>query len=264
MTTAEFPPEEVLDRIFDEVNNAGRWGPDDALGTLNFISPRVRVAAATLVRSGVAVSISQEMSTVPSANNPYPVRHTMRYAGDEAPFATLDEFTVATHGYALTHLDALAHVYRDGQVYNGRTADSVVTVRGLTFGDVHAQRNGIFTRGVLLDVAAARGSNWLPPQHGVTVADLEAAEERAELTVRSGDAVFVRVGLGARERAEGPEDLAERAGIMPEVIPWLARRQVAVYSGDCVEKVPSPYPRYPIYLHHIGLAAMGLTLLDCP
>ena len=43
-------------------SNAGRWGPDDELGTLNLITPEVRRRAASLVREGVSVSMAAELN----------------------------------------------------------------------------------------------------------------------------------------------------------------------------------------------------------
>lgn len=259
-----FPPEETLDALFDRVNNAGRWGVDDQLGTLNYITPAKRVAAAGLVREGRALSIARDLNTRESSSDPRPVRHAMIYMAPE-PVGCVDEITMFLHGFANTHLDAVAHVFREGDVYNGRRASDVATGAGLTFGDIHAQRDGIFTRGVMLDVTAVREVAWLDPDDGVTVADLEAAEARQGVRVESGDAVFLYVGLEKREAAQGPEDISQRCGIMPEVLGWLHDREVSVYSGDCIECFPNPYgPRYGIYLHNIGLPAMGLVLLDIP
>jgi hypothetical protein len=41
-----------FDEIFSKVKNWGRWGPDDQLGTLNYMTPDSVQAAAALVRSG--------------------------------------------------------------------------------------------------------------------------------------------------------------------------------------------------------------------
>jgi hypothetical protein len=73
----KFPPEADLEKLFERVNNAGRWGPNDELGTLNYITEKKRVAAASLVRTGRALSIARNLNTMQSANNPSPVRHTM-------------------------------------------------------------------------------------------------------------------------------------------------------------------------------------------
>jgi len=259
-----FPSEAELDALFEELDNAGRWGKDDELGTLNLITDAKRIAAASLVRTGRVLSLARDLNTTQSANNPSPVRHTMCYQA-HYPIGAVDALCLDMHGFALTHLDAVAHVYRDQDLYNHRKAADVALPSGLTFGDMLAQKDGIFTRGVLLNIAAARGVDWLTPDDGVTAADLDAAERRQRVRVESGDCIFVYTGLQKREAAEGPENLGQRVGIMPDAIKWMHAREVAVYSGDCVDAFPNPYgPRYVIYFHAIALAAMGLILLDIP
>jgi kynurenine formamidase len=253
--------EDEIVRLFEICSNKGRWGDDDQLGTLNYITPEKRRAAASLVRDGAVYSLARPLSTVQSKNNPRPLLHLMAYE-QHHPISALDFLGIWTHGFAVTHLDAITHVYWNDQVYNGRRAAEVCTQEGLLFGSIEAQRDGIFTRGVLLDVAGARGVDWLPPTELLMPEDLEAAERFGNVHVESGDAVFVRVGVEAREAVEGPEDLSQRAGIGPECVRWLHEREVAVYSGDCVEKIPYPSTRVPLPLHMIGLVAMGLVLLD--
>ena len=107
----KFPSEAALDALFDELNNAGRWGRNDELGTLNYITPQKRIAAASLVRTGRALSLARDLDTLQSPNNPSPVRHTMCYQA-HYPIGSVDALTLDMHGFALTHLDAIAHVYR--------------------------------------------------------------------------------------------------------------------------------------------------------
>jgi kynurenine formamidase len=259
-----FPPEDELDTLFDEVSNAGRWGANDELGTLNYITPEKRVAAARLVREGRALSIARDLDTFQSPNNPQPVRHTMCYQS-HYPIGCVDALVIDTHGFAMTHLDAVAHVYRGEDVYNNRAAADVALPAGLSFGDILAQKDGMFTRGVLLNVCAVRGVDWLKPDDGVCAKDLLAAETRQGITVESGDCIFVYTGLQKREAAEGAENLGQRVGIMPDAIRFMHEREISVYSGDCVDAFPNPYSaRYVIYFHAIALAAMGLILLDIP
>lgn len=259
-----FPSEEELDALFDEVNNAGRWGDEDELGTLNYITPEKRITAAALVREGRAMSIGRDLDTVQSPNNPQPVRHSMCYQS-HYPIGCVDAVVIDMHGFSITHLDAIAHVYRGQDVYNGRKAEDVCLPTGLTFADMLVQKDGMFTRGVLLNIAAVRGVDWMEPDDGVYYADLAAAEERQGIKVESGDCIFVYTGLQKREAAEGPENLGERVGIMPDALRWMHEREISVYSGDCVDAFPNPYSaRYAIYFHAISLVAMGLILLDIP
>jgi kynurenine formamidase len=255
--------EDELTGLFERCSNRGRWGADDELGTLNYITNEKRLAAAALVRIGRTVSIGRDMSTVADRVNTDPVRHRMLYDQDP-PVSAVDSIELSTHGFALTHLDAITHVFWHGQAYNGQRAAEVLSTAGLRSGSVYAQRNGIVTRGVLLDVAAARGVPYLAPGETVTAVDLTAAEEHAGVRVERGDAVLVHVGLERREADQGLEDPAARAGLDADCLPWLHDREIAVYSGDCVERIPYPSKAVPLPLHQIGLVAMGLVLLDCP
>ena len=241
--------------------NARRWGTDDQLGTLNYITADVRVRAASLVRQGVTVSLGAPILTEPRPVDPRPAWHVM-HLETERLYATADSLHLKLHGLANTHLDALGHMFLNGTGYNDRPMTEVVDMNGLRALDVSAMRQGIFTRGVLLDVS---GGSWLTPGAEVTPAMLDAAESRQKVRVRSGDALFVHIGLERREAAEGAERPGPRAGLSTAAIGWLHRREVAVYSGDCIERLPElAFGDVDMPLHQIGIARMGLVLLDCP
>lgn len=248
--------------LFDTCSNRGRWGPDDELGTLNYITAEKRLEALRHATLGRVVSIGKDVDVVRSLKNPDPAVHRMLYLAHVEPSGSADVLEIAPHGLAVTHMDAIGHANFNGAMYNGRRAADEVLPSGLRFGSMLKAKDGVVTRGVLLDVAASRNVNWLTDDEGVWPADLDAAERLAGARVTRGDAVFVRVGLGAREAAEGPEDPERRAGLMAECMPWLHEREVAVYAGDCIERIPPTYKSLPGPLHQIGLAAMGLSLLD--
>ena len=180
-----------------------------------------------------------------------------------APIAVADTVTLGIHGWG-THLDALGHIYNDGVGYNGRLRADVFDTAGLSRNAITAMRDGILTRGVLLDVAAALGVSWLPADHVVTAEELERAERAAGVRVESGDAVFVRTGLAERIRSGSADDTDNRAGLGVAAVVWLRHRDAAVFGGDCVDRLPSPDPALPLPLHQIGIATMGLVLLDWP
>lgn len=257
---------EVL-RLFETCSNVGRWGPDDGVGTLNLITAEKRLAALAIPRRGTVVPLGHELpigssrQAVPSAE--LDVRY--RPAGSDAPVDTHDTLHLSIHGFEVTHLDAPAHVFFEGRAFGGRDAADVAGSRGLAAGSIApiAER-GIVTRGVLLDVAAARGVDHLSPGDGIGVADLETAQARAGVRVESGDAVIVRAGHAIRKAREGEahDEAAPHEGLLAEVMPWLHERGVAVYGGDCIERRPSGYARVPMPLHQVGLVAMGLCILD--
>lgn len=126
-------------------------------------------------------------------------------------------------------------------------------------------RDGIFTRGGLLDLAAAVGPAWLPADHVVSPADLEAAERAAGVNVGSADAILIHTGLSARLAAAVPDDdTSRRPGLGDDAVLWLRQRDVAIFGGDCVDRLAGRDPTLPLPLHQLGIAAMGLVLLDWP
>jgi kynurenine formamidase len=252
-----------LEAMFHRCSNTGRWGPNDELGTLNYITPQKRIAAAALVKLGEVVSVGRDLSTKQSKTNGQPVVHMMIYTDAKSPSCS-DYFTIAPHGMVVTHMDALCHFSWNDQFYNGRKRSESLTASGSKWGSIHAQRQGIFTRGVLLDVAAARGVPWYNPDEYVTAADFEAAEKRQRVKVESGDAIFVRTGMERMEAELGEQDIYPRAGLHAECVEWMHDRQVSVYGGDCIEKLPYPSESFTSAVHMIVLASMGLPILDWP
>jgi kynurenine formamidase len=257
-----------LKELFDQVSNWGRWGADDQRGALNHLGPAEVFAAAALVREGRTVSLSRDFPTRPGPENPWPAQHHMLMGGDdccvpgvEGLEASTDFIGIAFHGMASSHIDALCHVFAQGRMYNDRPATEVRST-GARFNSIMAVRDGIVGRGVLLDIPRARGVRYVPADHMVTAAELAAAEQALGVRVGKGDVLLVRLGRDVRRAETGDQAVP---GLDPRVTAWLHERQVAVLGGDGVH---DPIPGGQVHrdwampIHMIGLAAMGLHLLD--
>lgn len=249
----------IIEALWRECSNVGRWGPDDELGTANLISDEKRAAAAALVQTGEVLSLGRPLDPVRSAINSEPFKLRMLYLGP-SPLGAVSEFTLHQHTMAVTHVDAPSHMFFRGESFNGRRADDVVGPDGLNYGSVMAFAGGLVTRGVLLDIPAARGAAYLEPGEEVTIADLDAAERLVDTEVTAGDAIIVRTGFDSLERERGPQPWSPRSGLAPECLRWIHHKQVAVFGGDCVGRIPGP-DVMPFPLHQIGLARMGLVLV---
>ena len=183
---------EQLATLFAACSNAGRWGPDDELGTLNLITPDKRRRAAQLVVEGLSVSMAADLSVQHTHLSDGLRTHTA-FTDPAAPIAVADAVTLHVHGWS-THLDALGHIYNDGVGYNGRRRSEVFSDEGLAGNAITALKDGVFTRGLLLDVASSAGVPWLPADHLITRAELARAEEAVGVGVEAGDAVFLHKG----------------------------------------------------------------------
>jgi kynurenine formamidase len=249
--------EDQVLQLFTDCSNKGRWGDDDELGTLNYITPAKTLAALRAVQAGASVSLGKDLRVRDSAQSP-PSATLVMADPSQDPNAALDTLTIVQHGFEVTHVDAVGHSYFRGRQYNGRRVDANVSPIGIHDGSIHALAAGVVTRGVFLDVADARGVAHLELGDGISIPDLESAERSAHVRVGEGDAIFVRSGSDLQTGGR----TGTRTGVLPDVVRWLHERRVAVYSGDCIERMPSGYASVPMPLHQVGLVAMGLCMLD--
>jgi kynurenine formamidase len=184
--------------------------------------------------------------------------------GDRASGA-LEHVGLVYHGHTVTHVDGLSHIFWDGRMYNGKPAEHVTATFGATHHAITALRNGVITRGVLLDVARQRGVDWLEPGDAVFPADLEACEKEHGTLVDEGDVILLRTGYGRKVREHGPDNVASngRAGWHAACLPWFRERGVAMIACDTAQDaIPSGYESLRSPIHAIGIVGMGLWLID--
>ena len=194
------PLPEAFVELARKVNNWGRWGDDDEIGTLNLLTPEtVRRAAACVKRGAVfplGIPLSQDgpqMGFIKGRINPVRTMISLNdplSADPDGPCSNDDLVVMALQ--CATHWDSLAHVSYEGKLYNGFPA-STVTADGAARCGIDKVKS-LVARGVLLDVARARGVDRLDPGHALTADDLDAAEDLARTTVGPGDVVLLRTG----------------------------------------------------------------------
>ena len=253
-------PDDVLS-LHRRLSNWGRWGADDQLGTLNFITEEITTAAAATVRLGKTVSCARPLPTQPGPDNQNPVVHHM--TGTDTEGYGADYFALSPHGYATSHIDALCHIFHEGRMYNDYSSEAV-TAHGASKLGIHHLRSGVVTRGVLVDIPTVRGVEALQPGEPIFPEDLEAAEELTGAKVQSGDALVVRTGRWRWRELHGPWNPVEgMAGLDASCLAWLHERQISVLGSDGISDVwPSRIKNVPMPIHTVAIVAMGIHLLD--
>jgi kynurenine formamidase len=270
----EIPSETQVLEWMSSLSNWGRWGADDQLGCLNLIGPNKRKQAAGLVRDGIAVSCARPIVTGSAPDVTHPVQRFMVDSGEgretdplerlQARRGAAEYIGMVFHGQTITHVDALSHYSWEGKMYNG-TPHSLVTSReGAQSHSIEPAAEGIVTRGVLLDIAAARGVPWLDPTDSVKPVDLEAAERQQGVQVEEGDILLVRTGNYRMRLEKGPVPGSEPAtACQVACAPWFKERGVAMLGTDTSNDVrPSDYPLVGSPLHTMCLVTLGLWLID--
>jgi hypothetical protein len=247
----------------------GKWGKDDQLGSLNYITNAKRQQAAALVKTGEVVSLErpiqlqarhEEIKRDGKPNGLAFYEMTFRTFPKGDPRGnedfTSDVQSFAPHGALLTHLDALCH-YSDGKghLYNGYVLHETVTeASGCGKLGLDTLKQGIVTRGVLIDMTRLKA----PHATGAPAykEDIEAWEKQANVKVSPGDALFVynpRPQQAGRGNAASPG-----GGIDLSVVNWMKERGVALTSG--VNRIPEDSHAD----HRLTLVAAGIFLLDSP
>ncbi len=252
-----------FDRWIVEISNWGRWGDDDELGTLNLITDEKRLAAAKLVREGVSVSLALDLNKERDPVNANPFEHelsTSRFSGHEVAG---DTYSVQYHGFAHSHMDGLSHFAHKGKMYNGFSVEGLKPSGAERLG-IQNFRNGVFTRGILIDMPWFKGVDFLEPGTAITTADLEAWESKTGVRVGSGDVLLIRTGRWECVRQKGQWNFLEKAaGSHASIAKWLKARDVAVIGCDGVSDVmPSGVEGLLNPLHELVLVGLGMPILD--
>ena len=278
-------PEGAVAKAAARVSNWGRWGADDALGTMNFLDDAKRREAAMLVRSGRSYSLSQSFDMDGPQKgwrrrtNPV---HTMLDTGTDAVAGAQGfphgiggaDDVIAMPLQCSTQWDGLGHIFDHGRAWNGRPADQVVTSLGDGVTGIETVADVVCGRGVLLDVGRAVGHDGeLPDGFAITEEHLEAtiADQGPTSAVGRGDIVLVRTGQLTRARRDGWGDYAggPAPGLSFTTADWLHRTEIAAIATDTwgFEVRPNEFddafqPLHQVAIPHIGLFIGEMWDLD--
>jgi kynurenine formamidase len=247
-----------VEGYFKSLNNWGRWGHDDQVGTVNLITPARRAAAQALVRTGRTVSLARDIGPQPAL-----MYHATFPSNRERADVVLDRFDLVYHGYSITHVDALCHVAWDGELYNGRPFMQSVTAAGATWCPIDPLFDGITSRGVLLDVASGRKEGYVTVGNPVTPRELDETAKRAGVTVEPGDVVVVRGGQEPFQRAhpEWVPRVSPHPGLHLSCLEWFREKDIAAISWDMMDERPIGYPGFGMGAH-LAIPFLGLALVD--
>lgn len=271
----------LLDEYIQKYRNWGRWGPDDELGTVNFITPAVIKRAAGLVRQGKVISCALPFDMNGPQTGAFgrvnPL-HSMVATGTDhvagrqklAGFDTLpfdwgfadDQITMFLQ--CGTQWDGLGHIFHKGKMYGGRDA-ALVSSGGAEKNGIQHYKDKIVTRGVLLDIARYKGVDYLEPGHAIYSEDLDGCAAKQKVTVEQGDIVLIRtgdVGRRLREKSWGTFSAGDAPGISFTTAPWIYEKCVAGLAADTwgAEVRPNELPGSFQPLHLVILVNMGLLV----
>jgi kynurenine formamidase len=264
-----------------ELSNWGRWGDDDEIGTVNFITRGKALDGAECVRQGrqfsLAIPFDKDGPQAGQTQRFNPMLFMTRDGNDIATGAIrrLPRYHKECHSRFTddvwllpsqtgTQWDALAHCLYDNRMYNGFPADAIASW-GTTRCGIEVWKDRIATRGVLLDMARWAGLDALAPGDAIGPEHLEACCRDQNVEVGSGDIVLIRTGMVGQCRADGSwGDYAggDAPGLSVESARWIHERQLAGVATDTwgAEVLPNETADVFQPFHVVALVHMGLLL----
>src|ERR1700685_289570 len=224
----------------ERCSNWGRWGPDDEVGTLNFITPAALVKAGSLIRSGRSFSLGLDFNRNGPQRGLWGQRfnpiHTMLATGTDAVAGNQDagglryaDDMVSLPLQCGTQWDALGHIFYGDRMWNGYDA-RLVDSTGAKKNGIEKTRAKMAGRGVLLDVARHCGVESFEDGVALTIDDLRATAERQRVAIERGDFVIVRTGQMERCLKNGDWGGyagGDAPGLAFETADWIFRSEIA-------------------------------------
>jgi kynurenine formamidase len=255
------------------------WGPDDEIGRLNLMTPATQAALLARLDGRKVYDLSVEyfigMPSWQAVDDPrYQLwmTHTPHGTVVDDPLGVGEQqnLHVSYTGSAIsmythmgTHIDALNHFGLNGRIWNGYEASEHLGDRGW-------KKTGaetippIIARGVLIDVAAAKGMDMLPPGYRVRREDLRDALAKQRVTLREGDVVLIRTGrMKLYEQAQAYMDTPP--GLSLDAARFLVEEGGAMTVGAdnlSFEAFPTEVEGNYIPVHTYLLAQQGAHILE--
>ncbi|MGY4665076.1 kynurenine formamidase [Pseudomonas chlororaphis] len=255
------------------------WGPKDEIGRLNLITEQSRAAIMARVSGSQAYDLAVEYfvgmpSWQAAGDPPYQMWMTHTPHGNVIadpmqvgePMNRHVSYTgsaVSMYAHMGTHIDALNHFGLDGKIWNGFRADQHLGDRGWNVTGAE-KLPPIVARGVLIDVAVAKGVDMLADNYRVTRADLQQALKAQKVSLEKGDVVLIRTGR-MRDYEKAQAYMANPPGMSLDAAKFLVEEGGAMVVGAdnlSFETFPSEVEGNYLPLHTYLLAMQGAPILE--
>ena len=252
------------------------WGHEDEIGRLNLMTPASQQAILTRISGGKSYDLSVEyfigMPSWQAAGDPH-YRIWMTHTPDgtviDDPLGlgvAMNEHVgytgaaISLYTHMGTHIDALNHFGLNGEIWNGFRAEEHLGDRGWT---VAGAENipPIIARGVLIDVARAKGVNMLPAGYRVTRDDLVDALDRQG---EQGDVVLIRTGR-MQDYEDATSYMTNPPGMGMAAARFLVEESGAMIVGAdnlSFEAFPSEVENNYVPVHSYLLAKQGTPIME--
>jgi kynurenine formamidase len=243
-----------------------RFGPQDRRGYMNLLDNEKRQAAARLIRQGTVIELGHRLEqTMPFFGTRRFDMHLKRTFMNPEPNrrGSNEEIVVSEIGQVGTQLDGFPHQTIGDEVYNCVKYEDIQTRGG--FREMGIDGVGtVFTRGVLIDIAALKGVRTLEINYEITPDDIQQALQRQNTRIERADAVIINTGWSAHWGTNNALYVRGCPGIGVAAAEWIIRQEPVLIGSDNwpVEVAPNPDRNASLPVHQIALVVHGVHLLE--
>ena len=243
-----------------------KWGAGDQRGSGNLMKPEAVLRAARLIRTGEVIELGQVLHGSMPFFGPRIFNMQVKRTNvlPESNRRWSNEEVVTTElGQVGTQIDGFAHQTIGNGLYNCFKLEDTATRNGFTKLGIE-NAGALMTRGVLIDVAAAKNIEMLGETYQITVQDLQDALKRENVALQPGDAVIINTGWGRLWGKDNVRYMKTEPGIGVAAAEWLIRQDPMLVGSDNwgVEVVHNPDPKLNEPVHQIMLVVHGVHLLE--
>jgi kynurenine formamidase len=243
-----------------------KWGASDERGSGNHMKAESVLKATRMIKTGEVIELAHVLNDkMPFFGTRRFDVHTKRTFMNQPSNrrGSNEEIVISEIGQVGTQFDGFAHQSIEYSHYNCFKTDEISARGGFT--KLGIEKVGtLIGRGVLIDVAGLKGVDTLPDAYEITVADLEQALQRQNLTLQPGDAVLINTGWNKLWGKDNPRYVKSCPGIGVKAAEWLATKDPMLVGSDNwpVEVAPNPDPQISLPVHQIMLVVNGIHLLE--
>lgn len=249
---------------------ASKFGPDDQIGNMHYVTPEKTLAATKLVTKGKSYRLAIETNKDTPAYPPRTFAVTIVQPGQNAGASlgptktTYNDDQINGWAGIGTQIDGLGHIGIDNLYFNCNKSNDFAATDGLKkLGVEHIP--AVATRGVVLDMAGYFKTDIVKEGTAFNRADIEGAMKRQGVqSIEKGDVVLFYTGwlklLGKDNKRFG----SVAPGLGRDGARYLASLGVAMIGSDTwsFEAVPFEPGAGVFEVHQILIPMNGIHILE--
>lgn len=249
---------------------ASKFGPDDQIGNLNYLTPEKTLAASKLVTRGKAYRLGIETNKNTPAFGTRTFSITVLQPGQAGgtslgPNKTTYNDDIITGWVGIgSQIDGFGHAGIDSLYFNCNKAADFTMPDGLKKLGIE-NVPAVATRGVLLDMAGYFGTDIVKEGTAFNRAEIEGAMKRQGIkAIEKGDVVLFYTGWLKLLGKDNKRFISVNPGLGRDGARYLASLEVAMVGADTsnFEVIPFEKDAGIFEVHQILLPLNGIHILE--